>query len=196
MKTKPKRIFVISGPSGSGKTTLVARALADKTLSRRLGRSISYTTRPKRSGERSKRDYIFISEDNFKRKLKAKKILEWTNYLGYYYGTPLDFAERQLKKKEGALLCLDKKGALKLRKLYPKNTVTIFVKPSSLQHLPKRIQKRCKATCAEEIQKRFKLAQEEIKAAQGYDYYLVNRDLGRAVKELTDIIINEMEDKR
>jgi guanylate kinase len=190
VKTRGK-IFVISGPSGSGKTTLIKGVLKDKRLKKKLVRSISFTTRPVRPVEKHKSDYFFISQAEFKRALRAKKILEWTKYLGYYYGTPKDFVDGHLNKLDGILLCLDVVGARKVKKIYPGNTVTIFVLPPSLDTLPKRIKQRCCGTDREEIKKRIQAAKEEIAASRKYDYKIVNRDLGLALKELKGIIIKE-----
>lgn len=184
-------IFVVSGPSGSGKTTLSDKLLKDKELKRRVAKSISLTTRPKRSGERDGREYFFVTEQEFKRERKAKTILEQTKYLGYYYATPKGFLEQQLKKNRHAILCLDLNGALKIRNFYPQNTVTIFIMPPSLEALRHRIEGRCSRTNREEISQRLKLAKEELLAARRYDYCVVNKDLRHAVKELKDIILRE-----
>ena len=101
-------LFVVSGPSGSGKTSLAHSLLAGARLKGKVIKSVSLTTRKKRTGEREGKDYFFASEAEFKRLLKAKKILEWTRYLGYYYGTPKSFIDRQLKKGKNILLCLDR----------------------------------------------------------------------------------------
>lgn len=185
------KIFVISGPSGSGKTTLLRHLIKDRRLSKRLVKSISLTTRPKRSGERQGKDYFFVSKKQFTRKRKAKKILEWTRYLGYDYATPKDFIDGQLHKSKNVLLCLDLRGALKIKHLYPQNTVAIFVAPPSLKALQDRIKKRCKKTAKEEVQKRLRLAQKELQASRRYDYCLVNRDLSTAIKRLKSIILKE-----
>lgn len=186
------RIFVISGPSGSGKTTLASRIIQDKNLKKLLAKSISFTTRPKRSGERDKKDYFFISQADFKRGLTTKKILEWTKYLGYYYGTPKDFVERQLAKGRHLVLCLDFKGAQAIRRAYPRETVTVFVAPPSLGVLRERIQNRCNKTKQEEIRKRVKLAQKELAAAQNYDYSLINKDLDKTTAALKEIVLKEI----
>lgn len=186
---KRGRIFVISGPSGSGKTTLASRIVCDKNLKNLLTKSISFTTRPKRSGERDKKDYFFIGQEEFERGRKQKKILEWTRYLGYYYGTPKDFVERQLAKGRHLVLCLDFKGAQAMRRAYPRETVTIFVVPPSLGVLRERIENRCNKTKAEEIRKRVELAEKELAAAESYDYSLVNKDLDKTVAALKEIIL-------
>jgi guanylate kinase len=181
-------IFVISGPSGSGKTTLLQNLIRSKILKHKLVKSVSFTTRPKRSGEREGRDYFFISDHEFKQRRKAKKILEWTRYLGYYYATPKDFVERRVQKGRHILLCLDLKGAFRIKRLYSKNTVTIFVMPPSLRTLHDRIKKRCSRTKREEIRQRLWLARKELGACRRYDYCVLNKDLRQAVRE-TKIII-------
>ena len=181
-------IFVISGPSGSGKTTLLRNLIQSKILKHKLVKSTSFTTRPKRSGEKKGKDYFFISDNEFRQKRKAKKILEWTRYLGYYYATPKDFVERQVQKGKHVLLCLDLKGVFQIKRLYPKNTVTIFVMPPSLGTLQERIKKRCSKTKKEEIRQRLQLARRELRACRRYDYCVLNKDLNQAVRELKDII--------
>ncbi|MDP3731477.1 MAG: guanylate kinase [Candidatus Omnitrophota bacterium] len=185
-------IFIISGPSGSGKTTLAEKILGNKRLKNKLARSISFTTRPKRSGEQDKKDYFFISGKRFKREQKAKKILEWTKYLGYYYATPKDFIERQLHKAKHIILCLDLKGAFSVKRQYPGNTVTIFVIPPSLDTLLQRITSRCNKTKEGEVRQRLRLAQQELSACEKYDYCVVNKDLNQAIKELQGIILKEI----
>jgi guanylate kinase len=88
-------------------------------------------------------------------------------------------------------LCLDIKGALRIKRLYPKNSVTIFVLPPSIQTLRLRIQKRCHQTKKEEISRRLKLAKEELNASRRFDYRIVNRSLARALEELKGIILKE-----
>lgn len=189
-------IFVISGPSGSGKTTLAEKILKDNNLNRKIRKSVSFTTRPRRSGEHEGRDYFFITEEEFKRERQAKKILEWTSYLGYYYATPKEFIEQQIKNGRHILLCVDLKGAAKLKKLYPGNTATIFIMPPSLSELQNRIRKRCHQTREEEVSRRIKLAEKEVLTADKFDYCLVNKDLARTVKELGDIILTKMNQTR
>lgn len=182
-------MFVLSGPSGSGKTTLLKTVLQRKALASNLVKSTSFTTRPQRQGEENREDYFFISQDKFKQQLKAKKFLEWTKYLGYYYGTPKGFIDRQLKKSRHIILCVDLNGAAKIKQLYPKNTVTIFVLPPSLKELETRIAKRCDKTHRQEIKKRLALAEKELLAAPGYDYRIVNKDLSTVVGKLEKIIL-------
>ncbi len=185
------KIFIISGPSGSGKTTLLTRLIQDKKIGKLLIKSRSVTTRPKRLGERQGKDYFFVTKDEFKRLLKAKKILEWTRYLGYYYGTPKWTVENRLKKGRHIGLCLDLKGARILKKIYPHNTVTVFILPPSLKVLKARIEGRCRETSQKEITRRLLLAKREILAASGFDYSILNQNLRAALKGLKKIFLKE-----
>jgi len=185
-------IFVVSGPSGSGKSTLVDELLKDRCLKKKLVKSVSFATRPKRSGERDKKDYFFISNKAFKAKLAAEKILEWTKYLRYYYGTPREFVEEQFKKGKHLILCLDYRGVSQLRRILPQNTVAVFILPPSLEALRRRIAKRCHLTREQEIRQRLRLAAKELALAQKYDYRVKNSDLRQATRVLKKIILSEI----
>jgi len=186
------RIVVISGPSGSGKTTLRESILKDASIRQLFVKSVSFTTRSKRTGEREGRDYFYITESEFQRKLKAGKILEWTRYLGYYYATSRDFVAGKLKLGKNILFCLDLKGAQKIKRLFPLDSVTIFIKPPSIAELKKRIEQRCKKACAVNTKKRLELAKKELLAAPGFDYLVINKDFNLAVKKLKEIIFKEI----
>ena len=185
-------IFVISGPSGSGKTTLAKNLLKAVDLKNKLVKSVSFTTRPQRPGEVDGKDYFFISERQFREQKKAKKILEWTRYLGYYYATSKDFVERYRRVGRHILLCLDFKGALKIKQVYSHNTVTIFIMPPSLEALRDRIRKRSRATREDEISLRMRLAGKELSAARSYDYCILNKELAAAVRELKKIVLEKI----
>jgi guanylate kinase len=190
-QNKLGKIFIISGPSGSGKTTLLTSLIQDKKIGKLLVKSCSITTRPKRSKEREAKEYFFITTLEFRSLLKAKKILEWTRYLGYYYGTPKGPLEKQLKAGKSVGLCLDLKGARILRKIYPNNTVTIFVLPPSLNVLKERIQNRCHKTNQQEIKQRMLMARRELRAVGKFDYCVLNKNLPAALKELKNIFLRE-----
>jgi len=183
------KIFVISGPSGSGKTTLLESLVKDKEIAKLLVKSCSITTRPKRAKEREAKEYFFVTPLEFKRLLKAKKILEWTRYLGYYYGTPKEPLEKQLRSSKSVGLCLDLKGSRVLKKIYPNNTVTIFILPPSISELKMRIKNRSRQTKPQEIKQRLSLAGREIKSAGKFDYCILNQSLSVALRELKNIFL-------
>jgi guanylate kinase len=183
---------VISGPSGSGKTTLAEALAKDKRLSSRLTKSISATTRPKRTGERQGRDYFFLSRRDFLKRRRKKKILEWTRYLGYYYGTPREFVEKKLAQGVSVVSCLDSRGVAQLKRLYPKDIRTIFVVPPSLAELEKRIIRRSPKLAQKEIKNRLRLARQELFLADRYDYRIINTKFAQALKEVKSIVRKEL----
>lgn len=185
-------IFVLSGPSGSGKTTLRELLLKDKALKKLFVKSISLTTRPMRLGEKEGKDYFFIDESAFNTLRKNKRILEWTRYLGYYYATKKNLFESNLRTNKSVLLCLDFRGAKKIKKLYPKETVTIFIIPPSVNELRKRIEGRSLGTREEEVSRRISRAAAELKNISEYDYSLKNVNLVQAVKRLKGIILKKV----
>jgi guanylate kinase len=189
-------ILALVGESGSGKTTLLKKLFLDKRIWAKFAKSISLTTRPKRSGECNNRDYFFVSKEEFRRLRTRGKILEWTRYLGHYYATPRDLVQGELKKGKHIILCLDIKGAKSIRRIYPHNSINIFILPPSLAALRKRIEGRCAKTAKEEICRRLGLAAAELSAAKIYDYRLVNKELETVVKSLKKIILASIKQKR
>jgi guanylate kinase len=185
-------IFVISGPSGSGKTTLAQALVKDKRLAPRLAKSISVTTRPRRAGERQGRFYFFLGRKEFLKKRRVKKILEWTRYLGYYYGTPREFVERKLALGKSMVFCLDSRGVAQLKKIYPEQLRTIFVIPPSLAELEQRIIRRSPKIARDEIKKRLRLAQRELSLAGRYDFRIINIRFSQALDALRKIVIEEL----
>lgn len=185
-------VFILSGPSGAGKTTLLRRLVKAPALKNRLVRSISLTTRPRRSREKEGVDYFFITPRQFQQRRRAKKILEWTKYIGYYYATPKEALSQYSARGKHIILCLDVKGALGLKRLYPQEAKLIFIIPPVLEVLKERIEKRCQRTNAKEIKERLKLAEEEMEACRRYDYSLVNKNLEETTKELERIILKEI----
>ena len=125
------KIIIISGPSGSGKTTLHKKLLLSRRLKRKLVKSVSVTTRPKRPLEKHGRDYLFISKKDFFKKRRAGYFLESKKVFDRYYGTPRKAVDKILKKGKNVLLCIDVKGAKTVFIKRPK-AVKIFIKAPSI----------------------------------------------------------------
>ena len=181
------KLFVISAPSGSGKTTLCAKLLDDDLG---LERSVSMTTRPARPGEKDGADYHFVTEKYFQETVKKNGFLEYEENFGYLYGTPKEFIALELKKGKSVLLSIDVKGAMNVRREYPKESVLIFIMPPSLAALKKRLQDR-KSEDRNAIATRLQLARIEIAYRKRYDYTVVNDRLDNAYKKLRKIILSE-----
>ncbi|MBL7131715.1 MAG: guanylate kinase [Candidatus Omnitrophica bacterium] len=182
-------IYIISGPSGSGKTTLSNRLLKLKTLKHKLVKSLSVTTRPRRAKEKNRKDYIFVTQDEFLKRRKKGEFLESQAVFEYLYGTSKRFVKKALKEKKNVLLCIDVKGALSVKKLYP-NAVAIFILPPSLKILQKRLTNRLTED-KKKLHRRLKLAKKEMSYIKHYDYIVINDDLKKAIKQLESIFIAE-----
>jgi guanylate kinase len=188
---KRGKLFVISAPSGSGKTTLCHKLIRSFSGKRRLVRSVSVTTRPPRKGEKAGRDYFFISLQEFRRRKKARRLLEWAKVLGNFYGTPRGFVEKHINRGDDVLLSIDVKGARKI-KAQAYATVLIFILPPFFQELARRLRHRSTESKAE-IERRLKLAKEEMAFVQEYDYVVLNDKISRALSRLKEIIREERE---
>ncbi|MFL2997881.1 MAG: guanylate kinase [Candidatus Neomarinimicrobiota bacterium] len=179
-----KNLIIISAPSGTGKTTL-CKGIRKKFPE--INWSISYTTRLKRPNEIDGKDYNFISRNSFDEYIKSKKLAEWENVYGSMYGTAKKTLNDAIKEKKILLLELDVKGALKLKKLYPKNTISIFIIPPSFEDLKKRLKLR--NTESEDVIKiRLKRFEEEINYKSKFDYIMYNDILEIATNELVEIV--------
>lgn len=185
---KKSKIFVVSAPSGCGKTTLCAKLLDDMP---ELANSISVTTRRPRPGEKNGVDYHFVSKNRFAEMVKKGAFLEHEDNFGNRYGTPKTFVEKNLEKGRPALLSIDVKGAMKVRKAHPAESVLIFVLPPSISVLKKRLYKR-KSDGAREISGRLALAKKELSYKNRYDYRIVNDRLDRAYAKLKKIVTDEL----
>jgi guanylate kinase len=176
-------IFILSAPSGAGKTTLY-NGLREIYPEIRL--SVSWTTRARRRGEISGRDYRFISERRFAALKRRGEFAEWARVHDYYYGTPKRPLVRAVKAGQDIFLDIDVQGARKIKQAYPE-AVAVFILPPSMAELKRRLSARGtdgKAT----IERRLANARGEMSEIIKYDYYVVNRELGAAIKSLSAIV--------
>jgi guanylate kinase len=184
-------VFVITGTSGEGKSTL-ARRLAERMPELEL--AISATTRPQRPGEVDGRDYWFISDEEFDRRLAEDEFLEWVELPwgpGYRSGTLLPELERIRGEGRAPLLEIETGGALAVRDRVP-GAVTIFITAPSKDELEKRL--RARATESEgEIEERLNIAERQLELEPEFRYRIVNDDLQRAEDELEEIVRSELE---
>jgi len=178
--------FVLSSPSGAGKTS-ISKKLLQKD--KKLVLSISCTTRPIRKGEVNKSDYIFISEEDFKKQIKKGNFLEHASVFGYHYGTLSQTVSNFFKKKKDVLFDIDWQGFQQLKQS-GMNVVGIFILPPNKTELIRRLKKRGRDT-SKEMKKRMSLAQDEISHFPEYDYVVVNDDLDSCVSKIENIIIAE-----
>ena len=180
------KLIILSGPSGVGKGTVRLFLMPDPDLN--LFYSVSMTTRSKRPGEEDGREYYFVNEDEFKRRIEEGKLLEWNYFVGDYYGTPLDKVEEKLLEGKNVLLEIDVNGAKSVMEKRP-DALSIFLVPPSFEALEARI--RGRSTESEEvIQERLDKAKRELPCSKDYDYCVVNDSVERAAKEIKSIILS------
>ena len=185
--TKRGLLIVLSGPSGVGKGTV--RAAIFSKGEQKFVYSISATTRLPRTGETDGVDYFFKTREEFEQMIQNKQLLEYAEYVGNYYGTPLEYVENTLAKGKDVFLEIDVQGAIQVRELMPEG-VFIFLTPPDLNELESRIVNR--GTDSDEvIAKRMKTAREELELMKYYDYSVVNDTVDNAVQKIEAIIQTE-----
>lgn len=175
-------LIVVSAPSGCGKGTILAEVLKDD----KYYFSVSATTRSPREGEKDGVNYHFITKDTFEELIRENKMLEYTNYCGNYYGTPLTYVDENLSKGKNVILEIEVEGAMNVRKMRP-DAVLVFILPPSVKELRRRLEKRGTES-GEVIDKRINKALTEIKAADKYDYIMVNGPIEKAVEDFKTIV--------
>ncbi|WP_314113099.1 guanylate kinase [uncultured Granulicatella sp.] len=185
--TKRGLLIVLSGPSGVGKGTV--RAAIFSKGEQKFVYSISATTRLPRTGETDGVDYFFKTREEFEQMIQNKQLLEYAEYVGNYYGTPLEYVENTLATGKDVFLEIDVQGAIQVRELMP-DGVFIFLTPPDLNELESRIVNR--GTDSDEvIAKRMKTAREELELMKYYDYSVVNDTVDNAVQKIEAIIQTE-----
>ena len=179
-------LIIISSPSGGGKTTVKNRLLE---LMPEMYYSVSCTTRNPRAGETDGKDYCFISEEEFLKKKEKGEFLEFAKvYDSYYYGTLEGQIDENLKKGKDVLLDIDTQGAIQVSE--KKECILIFILPPSLEILKSRLFNR-KTDSENEIWKRLKEAEKELKLVHHYDYAVLNDNIEQTVEKIKAIITAE-----
>ena len=178
-----KKLIIITGPSGVGKGTFVKELL---NRNKDIWLSISATTRNPRVGEKDGLNYYFISEERFKDMIDKKDFLEWAQFAGNYYGTPLSTVNEKIEKGFIVLLEIEVEGAKQIKEKFPE-ALSIFLLPPSKAELEKRIRNR--GTEKEEaIDRRLSRANYEIASSNEFDFVLTNHDVDETVKGVFKII--------
>jgi guanylate kinase len=178
------RLFVVTGPSGAGKGTLIGTLVRERSD---LAVAVSATTRPRRPGEEDGRDYYFLSEEEFLRRVEAGDFVEHVEYVsGHRYGTLRDEVDRILASGRSAVLELETEGAKEVQRTSP-DAVTIFVQAPSFDELERRLRERATES-AGEIGERLELARRQAEEAGDFDHVVTNDDLSRAVGELGALV--------
>jgi guanylate kinase len=180
-------VFVITGPSGAGKGTLI-RALLERLPELQV--AISATTRLQRRGEENGREYWFLSDAEFVRRVDRGDFLEHVTYVsGKRYGTLRSEVDRIREEGRVPVLELETEGALTVKERLP-GAVTIFI-TAPIPELERRLRERASESEGE-IGERIGLARNQLEQADEFDYVVVNDDLVRATRQLEEIVQREL----
>ena len=173
-------LVVISGPSGAGKGTVVKALPLDYAL------SISVTTRGQRPGETHGKEYFFVSKKEFETMQAEDNLLEYTEYVGNFYGTPRKYVEEQIAMGKIVILEIEVVGALQIKEKLPE-AVLIFIVPPTLAELERRLVGR-NTEEADVVESRLSKAVEEVGLVSTYDYLVVNDNVSDAAQKIKTIV--------
>lgn len=184
---KRGKFIVISGPSGVGKGTICNRLINDLNA----WYSVSTTTRSPREGEVDGVNYFFITKDEFEKKINNEDFLEYNLYNGNYYGTSKDVVLQKINNGINVFSEIDVNGARNIKKIFS-DALLIYIAPPSVDILRERLIGRGTESI-DKINERLKIAEDEMKQIDFYDYVVVNDDVDMATEEVKGIILKEME---
>lgn len=186
MSFNTEKLIIFSAPSGSGKSTIVNHLLSNTDLP--LAFSISATTRSPRDHEKDGVHYYFLNSTNFKEDIAAEKFIEYEEvYPDLFYGTYKSEIKRIWDSKQAVVFDIDVAGGIALKSKFPKESLSVFIQPPSVEELERRL--RMRNTDREEIiQMRVAKAKEELLTALSFDVILKNDDLPTALKEAEDLV--------
>lgn len=177
-------LVIISGPSGVGKGTI--RKALFNVPDNNFCYSVSMTTRKPRDGEVDGQDYFFVSREEFERRIKENGFLEYAEFVGEYYGTPLDYIDKQMSEGKEVIVEIEVQGALQVKERLPE-AVFVFIVPPSRKALVERLKNRGTDSDSK-IKKRIDKAESEYSLAYKYDYIVVNDDVENAADRIYAII--------
>ena len=185
---KGGKLIIFAAPSGSGKTTIVEHLLKQEELN--LAFSVSATSRPRRGKEKHGVNYYFMSINEFKRHIKNDDFLEWEEvYRDNFYGTLKSEVERLWSEGKNVIFDIDVAGGLRIKKKYPNKTLSVFVKPPSVDELKIRLKKRSTES-DDKINMRIAKASVELATAPQFDKVIKNYDLDTALDEAHELVAN------
>ncbi len=183
-RLKQGKLIVFSAPSGTGKSTIATMVLERLP---NIGFSVSATTRQRREGEQEGVNYYYLTKEAFDATIQSGGFIEYEFFFGNYYGTLLDKTSEAIDSGRAMLFDLDVKGALNLKKLFPDNSLLLFIKPPDMEVLKERLKQRGSEE-EDGLQVRLQRAQLELEYAGQFDEVVVNDSLHVAVDTVTAII--------
>ena len=186
-----KKLIILTGPSGVGKGTVIKEILGKE---KNFWLSISATTREPREGEKDGENYYFLNQQKFKEMIEQNLFLEWAQFAGNYYGTPLSSVNEKIEKGFTVLLEIEVEGARQIKNKFP-NSISIFLLPPDKEELERRIRNRgtekeeaIKKRLSRAIKKRLSRANYEISVSNEFDFALTNYNVDETAKKIIKLI--------
>ena len=177
-------MVILSSPSGVGKTTLTKK-IQQKYPNFKI--SVSHTTRIPRSNEVDGVDYHFVSKESFKKLIDQNQFYEYAKIFENYYGTLRKTVDEDIISND-LIFDIDWQGTKQLSKFNNLKLIKIYLIPDSKEELKKRLIKRDQNT-KEEVDKRYKSFNEDVKHWNDYDYIIINKNLDICFKQIENIIL-------
>lgn len=184
MEKEKGLLIVLSGPSGVGKGTVRKAIFEDPETDFQY--SISMTTRNQRVGEVDGVDYFFKTRAEFERLIKEDAFIEYAEYVGNYYGTPVQYVKDTMNEGKDVFLEIEVEGAKQVRKKFPE-ALFIFLAPPTLEHLEQRLIGRGTES-QDVIQNRINEARKEVEMMNLYDYVVINDEVMEAKQKVQTIV--------
>ncbi|MBQ6333995.1 MAG: guanylate kinase [Erysipelotrichaceae bacterium] len=181
-------LIVYSGVSGVGKGTILAKLMPMEDLN--LAYSVSMTTRKPREGEVEGVNYFFVSKKRFLEAVKNGELLEHARFVDNDYGTPKEYVERMREEGKNVILEIEIRGAKQVMEKCP-DALSIYIVPPSIEELERRLRERSSED-EQTIMKRISKAKQELKDIDFYEHIVCNDDLDKAVEDIRQIILDEM----
>ena len=185
-------VVILSGASSVGKGAIREMLLADPDMN--LFYSISETTRPRKEGEVDGKDYYFVSHKDFANSVKNRELLEYTEFNGYYYGTPKAQVEFLTNKGKNVLIEVEAQGVGPIKLNIP-DSLAFFVMPSSFEELEKQINTIYKDDEAS-IERRLNKAKMDMEIAPLFRNVVYNDDTEKAFNDIKKVVMEELEKRK
>lgn len=170
------KLYIISGPSGTGKSTIIEKVMRYRP---ELTFSVSATTRLPRKGDVEGETYYFKTKPQFEEMIKNGELLEYAQFAGNYYGTPIAPILEKMKNGIDTVLDIEVNGYRQIKEKIPE-AVSIFIIPPSMEELERRLRSRGTDSDAV-IEVRLKTAEKELEQMENYDYIVENDQVRNAV---------------
>jgi len=176
-------MVILSSPSGVGKTT-ITKKIQQKYNSFKI--SVSHTTRPPRSNEVNGVDYHFVTNKQFEKLINKDQFYEHAKIFNNRYGTLKKNVDNGIHNND-IIFDIDWQGTKQLTKFKNLKLIKIYLIAENKEELKKRLIKRNQNT-NNEVEKRFKSFDDDVKHWKDYDYVIINKNLDVCFKQIEKII--------